>query len=246
MFQDLFEQVLAADDFLLFKTMMVQKNIELELRALELMKKRMGHSPSVYDKNKQSEEGEESKPGPGTSGDQSLEAEDKLLEEALKLSERQYKLEQSMERLVEQAKAESLQLYQQSQKDREGETASSSVLGGSQGPKIETTDTLDGGESQPVEEEPTPEHRVETREIVAAVTKEMETVPQTQASPVVRETQSLPSPPLVKSEPKASGDLTGAEAVAQWLEGAKSELESNVATPGRRATHVCSSTSVSL
>ena len=224
--------------------MMVQKNIELELRALELMKKRMGHSPSVYDKDKQSEEGQENKPS--NSGDQSLEEEDKLLEEALKLSERQYKLEQSMERLLEQAKAESLQLYQQSQKGEEGETASTSVLSGTQGPKIEATDALDGGEPQPVAEEQTPERRVEMREVAAAATKEMETVPQTQASPVVRETQSLPSPPLVKSEPKAGGDLTGAEAVAQWLEGAKSEMESNVATPGKRATHVSSSISVSL
>lgn len=232
---------MAADDFLLFKTMMVQKNIELELRALELMKKRMGHSPSVYDKDKQSEEGQENKPS--TSGDQSLEEEDKLLEEALKLSERQYKLEQSMERLIEQAQAESLQLYQQSQKGEKGETASSSVLSGNQGPKIEA---LDGGEPQPVAEELTPERRVEMREVAATATKEMETVPQTQASPVVRETQSLPSPPLVKLEPKAGGDLTGAEAVAQWLKGAKSEMESNVATPGKRATHVSSSISVSL
>lgn len=245
--QDLFEQVLAADDFLLFKTMMVQKNIELELQALALMKKKMGQSPSVYDKDKESREKEETKPG--TSGNQSLEEDDKLLEEALKLSERQYKFEQSMEeelqKLIEQAKAESLQLYQQSRKDGEGETASSSVVGGSQSPKIEATNALGGGEPRPVKEELTPEHKLETREITAAATKEMETVPQTQVPPVVRETQSLPSPPSVKSEPKASSEVTGAEAVAKWLEGAKSELEGKVATPERTATHVCSPTSVS-
>ena len=36
----LFEQVWAADDFEIFKRMMTQKNIELQLQALELLQQR--------------------------------------------------------------------------------------------------------------------------------------------------------------------------------------------------------------
>merc|ERR1719273_3049143 len=36
----LFEQVWAADDYVIFKRMMIQKNIDLQLQALELLKHR--------------------------------------------------------------------------------------------------------------------------------------------------------------------------------------------------------------
>jgi len=41
----LFEQVWAADDFEIFKRMMIQKNIELQLQALELLQQRYGVLP---------------------------------------------------------------------------------------------------------------------------------------------------------------------------------------------------------
>jgi len=43
--QGLFEQVWAADDFEIFKQMMIQKNIELQLQALELLQQRYGVLP---------------------------------------------------------------------------------------------------------------------------------------------------------------------------------------------------------
>lgn len=43
--QGLFEQVWAADDFEIFKRMMIQKNIELQLQALELLQQRYGVLP---------------------------------------------------------------------------------------------------------------------------------------------------------------------------------------------------------
>lgn len=42
----LFEQVWAADDYVMFKRMMIQKNIELQLQALELLQHRYGVLPS--------------------------------------------------------------------------------------------------------------------------------------------------------------------------------------------------------
>jgi len=43
----LFEQVWAADDYEIFKRMMIQKNIELQLQALELLQQRYGILPEV-------------------------------------------------------------------------------------------------------------------------------------------------------------------------------------------------------
>jgi hypothetical protein len=44
----LFEQVWAADDYEIFKRMMIQKNIELQLQVLELLQKRSGSSFRVF------------------------------------------------------------------------------------------------------------------------------------------------------------------------------------------------------
>lgn len=38
----MFEQLWAADDFEIFKRMMIQKNLELQLQALEIIRKRQG------------------------------------------------------------------------------------------------------------------------------------------------------------------------------------------------------------
>jgi len=38
----IFEQLWASEDFEIFKRMMIQKNVELELQALELVRKRQG------------------------------------------------------------------------------------------------------------------------------------------------------------------------------------------------------------
>ena len=121
--QELFEQVLAADDFLLFKSIMVRRNIDLELQALKLLKNQTGHSPISYNKS--------STPGDTSSDDLSgvnrvqsqkdkEEEDEKILREAVKLSEEQYRLECSMEdeelqRSIEQAKQESLEMYRQQQ-----------------------------------------------------------------------------------------------------------------------------------
>lgn len=52
----LFEQVWAADDFEIFKRMMVQKNIELQLQALELLQQRYGVLPEVLQPGKKDKE----------------------------------------------------------------------------------------------------------------------------------------------------------------------------------------------
>lgn len=46
--QTLFEQVWAADDFEIFKRMMIQKNLELQLQALEILQRRYGLVPDSF------------------------------------------------------------------------------------------------------------------------------------------------------------------------------------------------------
>jgi The ARF-like 2 binding protein BART. len=46
--QTLFEQVWAANDYEIFKRMMIQKNLELQLQALEMIQQRYGITPQSF------------------------------------------------------------------------------------------------------------------------------------------------------------------------------------------------------
>ena len=118
--------MLAAGDFLLFKEAMVHRNIDLELQALTLIQKQMGHSPSAYDKDRAGEQ-----PGAGgpKTSQQRLEEEERVLKEVMKLSEAQYKLECSMAEWLEQAKVESLQMYRQSQQQKDRDKGGEMAVG---------------------------------------------------------------------------------------------------------------------
>ncbi|GLV33265.1 uncharacterized protein CBL_08433 [Carabus blaptoides fortunei] len=49
--QNLFEQIWAANDFDMFKRMMTQKNIELQLQALQLIEQKYGITPQLFQPN---------------------------------------------------------------------------------------------------------------------------------------------------------------------------------------------------
>ncbi|MPD05605.1 Cilia- and flagella-associated protein 36 [Portunus trituberculatus] len=55
----LFEQVWAADDYNTFCTMMTQKNIELQLQALEMLQFKYGIVPESYKKGEEGEQEED-------------------------------------------------------------------------------------------------------------------------------------------------------------------------------------------
>ena len=55
-FNKIFLQVWAADDFEIFKRMMIQKNIELQLQALELLQQRYGVLPESLQPTKKSDD----------------------------------------------------------------------------------------------------------------------------------------------------------------------------------------------
>uniref|UniRef100_A0A8C7YFA4 Cilia- and flagella-associated protein 36 n=1 Tax=Oryzias sinensis TaxID=183150 RepID=A0A8C7YFA4_9TELE len=87
--QTVFQPVLATDDFQMFRSLMVQKNLELQLQALRVIKERNGALPECL-----------------TDGVDVMtelqQQEMKILEEVLKKSKEEYELEMSRRRLLEE------------------------------------------------------------------------------------------------------------------------------------------------
>nr|XP_061794620.1 cilia- and flagella-associated protein 36-like [Nerophis lumbriciformis] len=87
--QSVFQPVLATDDFQLFRSLMVQKNMELQLQALRVIKERNGALPDCL-----------------TDGDDVMtelqQQEMKILQEVLKKSKEEYDEEMSLRSLLEE------------------------------------------------------------------------------------------------------------------------------------------------
>merc|ERR1711936_458843 len=73
--QQLFEQVWAADDYEIFKRMMIQKNIDLQMEALELLQQRYGVLPESLQPSKESP---------------AVEGEDKVMQEGTRQSREEH------------------------------------------------------------------------------------------------------------------------------------------------------------
>ncbi|XP_023718267.1 cilia- and flagella-associated protein 36 [Cryptotermes secundus] len=81
--QTLFEQVWAANDYEIFKRMMIQKNVELQLQALEMIQQRYGITPQSF---------------LPTERDESLQTEEesRIMEEVIKKSLEEYETSKKM------------------------------------------------------------------------------------------------------------------------------------------------------
>ena len=213
---------------------MVRRNIDLELQALTLIKKQMGHSLQAYDK-------ETSESSSYNTTQKRRAEEDKMLEEAVKLSEEQYKLECSLDeeelrRLIDQAKAESLKLYTQQQQQlkqtTEGERTEEEM-----GPSESLQEnreghanSLEGSKNMVREREGENSLGVRVEESVTKQEREDETV--SAKLPLVELTRSPhpSSPTEVQSEKKASEAHVklgnSGEAMAEWLEAARAGVDS--------------------
>lgn len=237
---------------------MVQRNIDLELQALALLKKQMGHSPVVYDR-------ERARDSPVNSPKKSVEDEERMLKEAMKMSEAQYNLERSLDdeqlqQLIEQAKRESLQLYQQQQQMEQGgerevtssgvsleNTArrdSTEVTSSVQDGQNATQSTTDNGSKQ----------RLQQVEEKAAQSNTQSSHPETETGKeTVSHSTALPPlegqtrPLMGSSEEKMSVNESG-EAMAKWLEGARSHLhnDSSQTNAASSSSHASVSTSACI
>lgn len=116
--QGLFEQFFAADDFLIFKSMMVQRNIDLELQALSLLQKQLGSSPEAYKPSTNSCE-----PVKPPQRSQEADEDDRILEEILRQSKEEYEkqllTEAEAEMLLTLTREESLRLHQASLREQQ-------------------------------------------------------------------------------------------------------------------------------
>ena len=118
--QKLFENIFAADDFLMFKSIMVKRNIELDLQAIELLKAR-----AEPEEPHQSDPPRYTSVVPEQSQPQVEEEEDRILKAAIEQSKFDYQSKpsvlspQEMEKMLEAAKLESLHLYEMKQLEEE-------------------------------------------------------------------------------------------------------------------------------
>lgn len=124
----MFRPLLASGDYEVFKSVMTQKNIDLELQALVLLQKQLGQL-SVYDS-----QGTAS-PSPQQELAKRDAEEEEALQGALKLSKRESELmlmtrDKEMDKLLELAIQESLKIYQASEQDERDEQASEKPAGG--------------------------------------------------------------------------------------------------------------------
>ena len=245
--QVLFERILAADDFLAFKAMMVKRNIDLEQQALALLQKQLGHSPEAYQTM--------TKEPPRVNRSEE-EEEDSTLKEVLQQSKKEFDVQNSLEedeleKLIELAKEESLKLYQASQREQQEEIAA----------ELEKMSLLsDVGTSKQVVEKSTQQQQTsglsKDEECVDSKMVGQDTLPvPVPAVPITSEVKQTdtamkseqrlcerqsPSPPQTRKPatsmyplPSSSAmnhsshprELTGSEAAAMWLESARSEVE---------------------
>ncbi|KAI4469231.1 phosphodiesterase hl [Holotrichia oblita] len=77
--QNIFEQIWAANDYEMFKRMMTQKNVELQLQALELIEQKYGVTPAVFLPDKEVAHGSQTR----TPEKKKVTLEDKIMEEVL-------------------------------------------------------------------------------------------------------------------------------------------------------------------
>lgn len=121
--QGLFEQVWAADDYEIFKRMMTQKNIELQLQALEIMAQRYGLVPDSFQGEPQGviEDSEKADENSSKDDEEALMAHviKKSLEEDTTAKERDTMEEKLIEEAIEATLLEKQRLEAEKTKEKE-------------------------------------------------------------------------------------------------------------------------------
>ncbi|XP_070578176.1 cilia- and flagella-associated protein 36-like isoform X2 [Ptychodera flava] len=210
-----FEQVEAAQDYEIFKRMMIQKNIELELQALRLIQERNGVIP------------ESMTPGEKSSVQYSQaqieDEEERILQEVLRKSKEEYEAQQKkkspqydteMEKALAHSKddAQRLEEEQQKEKDMLEKALKMSLSAGT------------AAQSQSsVKDLPT-------------IPKDTKAKPEASKGKTPAPVPTIQEPPSVTAAAPAAKkkDVSGAEAAASWLSSAKAEAEAS--RPGSTAS----------
>lgn len=186
--------------------MMTQKNIDLELQALELLQKQLGQSIGAYDGHAKSS------PTPQQKVAKQEAEEEEALQNALKLSKKESEMQmmedQEMEKLMALAVQESLKMHRQESLKRQDEEAS----------------------KQGIQDEPPPAETEEKRKTDSGM-QDKSSAKETEA---VKDERSSPGhlniiPPIGKAA--LQHEMSGEEAAQMWIQSAKSELENRQLEP---------------
>ncbi|XP_071833301.1 cilia- and flagella-associated protein 36-like isoform X2 [Apostichopus japonicus] len=208
----LFEQVHAAEDFSVFKRMMLRKNVELELQALEMIQKRNGVIPDIL------------KPGEETKINYTVSAhaerdEEMLLQEVLRISKEEHEahkkanskeINEDLEKAIANSKEEEVRLKTEQRKEED-------LLNQSVKKLVSGTSDLSLKE-------------VDKPSTSAGSSSKAGTKP-----------SSVTSAPPISQTPASSSSVSGAEAAANWLSSAKSESVASSQVSARAAALASSS-----
>ncbi|XP_022110006.1 cilia- and flagella-associated protein 36-like isoform X1 [Acanthaster planci] len=245
----LFEQVEAAQDFEVFKRMMIKHNIELELQALRVMQVRSGMVPDIM------------QPGKDTTvkyTDATVDTEDeRILNEILRKSKEEYdalkkqgnEKEAGIDALMDKALASSREEAERLKKEKEKEEEMlSKVL-------KESSDDYQRKEAQ-VNREKTLLDKALKLSIstdsskstssssglppVTQQSQKPSSRPESKASTVSSTSSSKPAPaapaPAAPAPTAAAKNVSSAQAAADWLSTAKAEAAAEEAGRGSRAS----------
>ncbi|XP_071833300.1 uncharacterized protein [Apostichopus japonicus] len=233
----LFEQVHAAEDFSVFKRMMLRKNVELELQALEMIQKRNGVIPDIL------------KPGEETKINYTVSAhaerdEEMLLQEVLRISKEEHEahkkanskeINEDLEKAIANSKEEEVRLKTEQRKEED--LLNQALL-------LSKQDVVDKRVHN-AQSKSTSDQSV--KKLVSGTSdlslKEVDK-PSTSAgssSKAGTKPSSVTSAPPISQTPASSSSVSGAEAAANWLSSAKSESVASSQVSARAAALASSS-----
>lgn len=203
------QPLLACINFETFKSMMIQKNIDLELQALTLLQTQIGQSIDVYQQNP------DITPSPTIKEKLAKRDadEERILQDALKLSkeeldQKQMDEEKEMDKLLELAIQESLKSYEQENLKKSSD-------------EVTTEEVEESNKEKQVKNE------VTTEKVEESSTKK-QAKSGLGVAKLLHES-SNPSKhdliPLVVGCKPVTREISGQEAAQLWIESAKSELE---------------------
>ncbi|XP_071786768.1 cilia- and flagella-associated protein 36-like isoform X3 [Asterias amurensis] len=204
----LFEQVEAAQDFEVFKRMMIKQNIELELQVLHVMQARTGEIPGIL----QADQGTSAKYSQAANTENE---DEKILNEILRKSKEEYDalkkqgkekeagIDLKMDKAIASSKEDAERLQREKAKEEEmlNKALKLSISNGSSKPASDAFKGL-----PPV---PQPSKQPSSR-------------PSSKASTTSSKSPA-PSPAPTPAPTPTGKPVTGAEAAANWLSSAKAE-----------------------
>ncbi|CAH3043465.1 unnamed protein product [Porites evermanni] len=244
MHRDVFDQLWAAEDYEVFKQLMIQKNIELQLQALQIIQ-HIHNVPMPMPMPGPVPTPPSAASTPGSPPAPIID-EDAIMQEVLRRSKEEYesqksgkgKAEQEFEKTLAESKEESERLKEIAKKEHEElEKALQISLEAQKQQAAEAEKLRDEVKQSTVQPSAKPPD-VESKQAAKTSTVESKPVPKPSPSSTkspAQDTKRLEKPqttglPPLSGKPKKAAD-TPADAAAGWLQSAKEDAASSTAKP---------------